>query len=135
MNNPVIYQVQLLLSRNKISFDKEELSFQIQSHPSYPSLHEITGVLDHFNIDNLALDVLANNEVLEKIPTTFLAQLTTDKGQDFAIVSKKKEQIITHFSSKDKTTFSSNQFLNQFTEILIAVEKDKSTSKFQNLDS
>ena len=44
----------LLLRKNGIQFDKDEFLFQIQSHPSYPSLHSITGVLEHFNIDNIA---------------------------------------------------------------------------------
>ena len=27
---------------------RDELEFQLLSHPSYPSLHAVTGVLDHF---------------------------------------------------------------------------------------
>ena len=50
MKSPLSLIVKKLLSKNAISFDKKELDFQIQSHPSYPSLHAITGVLDHFNI-------------------------------------------------------------------------------------
>lgn len=125
MNNPVIYQVRQLLSRNKISFDKEELTIQIQSHPSYPSIHSITGVLDHFNISNLALDVPSSESVLKQLPKTFLAQLKTDEGQDFAVITKKKDAITAHFTVEEKVTYSQEKFLNQFTGILIAVEKDE----------
>jgi len=124
LKNSIIYQVQQLLSRNKIVFDKEELSFQIQSHPSYPSIHAVTGVLDHFNIDNLALDVPSTKEVFLQLPTDFLGQIKTDKGDDFAIITKKKETIVAHFSSKDKRILSQNEFLHQFTGVLVAVEND-----------
>lgn len=70
--------VYLLLKNNSINIDKEELIFQIKSHPSYPSLHSITGVLDHFNIDNLAIKIPSEKSVLEELPDNFIAQLNTD---------------------------------------------------------
>ena len=73
----------LLLKKNAISFDKEELFFQIQSHPSYPSLHSITGVFDHFNIENIAARVPKTQEVLDQLPNSFIAQINDeDKKQE-----------------------------------------------------
>lgn len=76
------------------------------------------------NIENLALDVPSIVTVLEQLPPTFLAQLKTIQGEDFAIVSKKKNNIVVHFSVDNKKTYSQEEFLNEFTGILIAVEKD-----------
>jgi uncharacterized membrane protein len=124
VENALIYQIQQLLAHTKISFDKEELAFQIQSHPSYPSLHAITGVLDHFNIDNLALDIPKTESVLEQLPKAFLGQITTDEGNDFALILRKGDKIIAVRSAKEKNTYTISAFLELFTGIIVAIEKD-----------
>lgn len=125
MNNSVIYQVEQLLRLNKIAFDQEELAFQIQSHPSYPSLHAITGVLTHFNIDHLALVVPATEEVLEQLPTVFLTCMKIEEDQFFGIVVKEGNSLITYYDAKDKKEYSVQEFLQYFTGIIVAVEKEE----------
>ena len=50
-----LYQLlQLLIVKNNIQLHKEELKLQLLSHPSYPSLHSVTGVLEHFGVPNVA---------------------------------------------------------------------------------
>ena len=78
----------LLLRNNGIKFDKEELSFQIQSHPSYPSLYAITGVLNHFNINNIAARVPNTKESLELLPKSFIGQFKNEKNQGLFLVEK-----------------------------------------------
>lgn len=104
---------------------KEELSFQIKSHPSYPSLHAITGVLSHFNIDNLALDVPVNEETLAQLPKSFIAQIKTDHGEDFAVVTNDGLYYEVIFSDKKKTSYPIDEFLEKFTGIMVAIEKDE----------
>ncbi|WP_299678399.1 vitamin K epoxide reductase family protein [uncultured Dokdonia sp.] len=125
MNNSVIYQVEQLLRLNKIAFDKEELAFQIQSHPSYPSLHAITGVLTHFNIDHLAMVVPATEEVLEQLPTTFLSCMKIEEDQLFGVVVKKGNSLVAYYDAKDKKEYSKEEFLQYFTGIIVAVEKEE----------
>ncbi|WP_299767090.1 vitamin K epoxide reductase family protein [uncultured Dokdonia sp.] len=125
MNNSVIYQVAQLLKLNKIAFDKEELAFQIQSHPSYPSLHAITGVLTHFNIDHLALVVPATEEILDQLPTVFLSCMKIEEDQLFGIVVKKENSLITYYSAKDRKEYATQEFLQHFTGIIVAVEKEE----------
>lgn len=129
MKSNLTYLVQKLLSKNKIPFDKEELSFQIQSHPSYPSLHAITGVLDHFNIENIAADVPATSEVLQQLPNYFIAQVSNDSGSDLALVEKKKEKYIIYLSDNQKETVSEGKFIIKFTGIIVAVEKSEEEEK------
>ena len=93
MKDTLLNLVQRLLRRNQISFDKEELSFQIQSHPSYPSLHAITGVLDHFNIENVAADVPINTRTLLQLPNCFIAQVNTETRQRFGCYRKKRGRL------------------------------------------
>lgn len=116
---------QRLLKDNKIPFDKQELAFQIQSHPSYPSLHAITGVLDHFNIENIAAEVPINKETLIQLPNSFIAQITSDKGNNLVTVSKIKNQPFYRLISGDnkEKKISESEFLNQFTGIVVVVEK------------
>ena len=95
--------VQKLLNRNKIPFDREELVFQIQSHPSYPSLHAITGVLDHFNIENIALDIPATEEVLSQLPDCFIAQVHNNQGESLMVVERKESGYVVFDSENRKT--------------------------------
>ena len=106
MKDTLINLVQKLLKKNQISFDKEELSFQIQSHPSYPSLHAITGVLDHFNIENVAADVPQNTETLLQLPNCFIAQINTEQGKDLVVIERKGlDYTIYTTENKKKKTF------------------------------
>ena len=129
MGSNLDYLVSRLLSYNHISIDKKELQFQIESHPSYPSLHAVTGVLDHFNIDNLALDIPKNEQTLAQLPKTFLAQIKTDQGKEFVVATNKglKYQLIN--SSKKNETVSLTNFLKQFTGIIVGVEKTEYTEE------
>lgn len=126
MKNALSLIVQKLLSYNGIVHDKKELTFQIQSHPSYPSLHSITGVLDHFNIENIAAEVPTDSDTLKQLPDSFIAQISTDKGNDLAAVKRDVKQstytIIGSDDSKEKK-LTEGEFLTQFTGIIVAVEK------------
>jgi len=124
LKDSLIYQVQQLLVSNKINFDRKELEFQIQSHPSYPSLHAITGVLSHFDIDNLALTIPVDIGTLKQLPKSFLAQIKTDKGEDFVVVNKNKSHCTILTADKKKKKLTNDDFLEKFTGIIVAVEKD-----------
>lgn len=120
--------VALLLRKNRISFDKEELYFQIESHPSYPSLHAITGVLDHFNIENVAAKVPATQETLEQLPACYLAQIDKNNSQQLVIIEKNKGNYIINNEEGKKTILSKEEFLKIFTGIIVAVEKTEDIS-------
>lgn len=125
MKDTLSFLVQSLLQKNKILIDSEELNFQIQSHPSYPSLHAITGVLSHFDIDNIAIRVAIDKDTLKQLPPSFIAQVKTDNATDFALVVKKNKTYKTIFSNKRSEIISKTIFLERFTGILVAVEKNE----------
>ncbi|MGG8497137.1 vitamin K epoxide reductase family protein [Tenacibaculum sp. TC6] len=128
MKNSLNLLVEQLLRKNQIPFDKEELRFQIESHPSYPSLHAITGVLDHFNIENVAADVPVNKETIEQLPECYLVQIKGDKGQSLVVVQKKDTDYIIYNSEGKKKKITESEFLSLFTGIIVAVEKTDSVS-------
>ena len=123
MKDSLYYQVQQLLIQNNIALDKKELEFQIQSHPSYPSLHAITGVLEHFNVDNIALDVPIDEATLTQLPNSFIAQIKTETQKKFVVVINKGLYYEIIYSQKKKNKLSIAEFLDVFTGIIVAVEK------------
>ncbi|MBL4605539.1 MAG: thioredoxin domain-containing protein [Flavobacteriaceae bacterium] len=129
MKESLVNLIQILLKKNKIPFDREELVFQIQSHPSYPSLHAITGVLEHFNIENVALDIPITKEVLNQLPDCFIAQINNNKGQNLVVVERKGQGYLIFDSEKRKTENSVVEFLEKFTGILVAVEQPELVKK------
>jgi uncharacterized membrane protein len=129
LEDTLINLVQRLLKKNQISFDKEELSFQIQSHPSYPSLHAITGVLDHFNIENVAADIPTNVETLLQLPDCFIAQINTDQGNDLVSIEKKGPNYTIFNTENKKEKISEENFLKKFTGIIVAVEQNENETQ------
>ncbi|MGB6267649.1 MAG: vitamin K epoxide reductase family protein [Olleya sp.] len=124
MNHPLINLLLTFLERNKIFLDKKEFEFQIQSHPNYPSLNSITGVLTHFKIDNIAAEVPVNIDTVKQLPNIYLAEINGDMGNELAIVEcKQSEYKITSKTQKGKS-ISENEFLKIFTGIILAIDND-----------
>ncbi len=116
----LLYQ---LLAKNTIRVDEQELSYQFKSHPSYPSLHAITGVLNHFSIDNLALEVPVDLDTYTQLPIYFMAQIEGDKGKEMVLVEKKETKCVLMDASNKSITYTVSEFLATFTGIVVAVEK------------
>ena len=129
MNTTLSFQVQQLLAYTKISIDKEELSFQIESHPSYPSLHAVTGVLDHFSIDNVALDVPINAAIIDQLPPTYLAQVLLEGEKNFAVIHKVKNRYKIVYSKSKNDLVLKEQLLEKLTGIIVAVERTDDEEK------
>ncbi len=124
MTNTLLFIVEKLLYINRIVYDKKELAFQIQTHPSYPSLHAVTGVLDHFNIENVAAEVPVDSEILKQLPNTFIAQVSTKNSLDLVVVSKDDGEYRLTFEDKKSSKISENKFLSFFTGVVVVVEKN-----------
>ncbi|MFD2587380.1 vitamin K epoxide reductase family protein [Croceitalea marina] len=99
----------------------EELEFQLLSHPSFPSLHSITSVFDHFNIDNVALVVPKNKETIGLLPTFFLS--TVSPGNEYVIVSKKDNGISLFFEEGGTKSLSIQEFLEVWSGYVVSIEK------------
>lgn len=123
MNNSLIYNLERLLKKNTISFNRDELKFQIQSHPSYPSLHAVTGVLDHFNIENIAATVSIAPTVLKELPKYFIAQVAMESFKDLVFVEKSGANYVLQYSQTRKDKLSETEFLKIFTGIILVTEK------------
>jgi len=135
MNQHLYYIVKQLVSKNDIRIHEDELQLQLLSHPSYPSLHSVTGVLDHFSIPNAALRIPKTQEVLQQLPPYFMASMTAQKGQELVLVEKKSKGFKTTNDAKDKRFLTSEEFLVKWDGIVLAIEKDETISKPANSNS
>jgi len=116
--------VKMLLKSNRIKIDFAELEFQLRSHPTYPSLHSITGVLDHFSIKNFALEVPKNAETLGLLPSNFLALIKEEQFNGFALVSKLNQKLQLFYNDNKKKIISENEFIDIWSGIVVIIEED-----------
>jgi len=128
-----LYQLlQLFIVKNNIQLHKEELKLQLLSHPSYPSLHSVTGVLDHFGVPNAALMVPSTSEVLEQAPDCFLANISLDSDDQLVLIEKKKATIKITYQDKKSESYSIEKFLKRWTGVVVAIEKDNTIEEAAN---
>jgi len=124
MKDSVVYLLYKLLRKDKISIDKEEIKFQLLSHPTYPSLHSITGVLDHFNIENVAAKIPIDLETISQLDTYFLTQIRNDTGEHFVIFVRNKGKINLVFSKEYTQVLSPAEFLEIWTGVILIVNPE-----------
>ncbi|WP_299223764.1 vitamin K epoxide reductase family protein [uncultured Aquimarina sp.] len=127
MKDSVIYLLYKLLKKNKIAIDEEEVKFQLLSHPTYPSLHSITGVLDHFAIENIAAKIPTDSETLSQLNSYTLTQIRNETGEHFVIFIKKKNTINLIFSREYKQTLSIEEFLKVWTGVILIIDPNENS--------
>ena len=118
-----------LIRLNNYQIKKEDFDNEFMSHPDYPSLSAVKDTLDKFDIENIIAEF--NNSHFNKLPNTFISSL---KENSELILVKKKESIVlitNNFQHKKEIDISI--FLENWSGLVIAVEKQKSTSKI-NID-
>lgn len=113
-----------LIIQHNIRINQAELKLQLLSHPSYPSLHSLTGVLNHLNINNLALRVPTDHETLSQLPTCFIANIKDTSGTRLVLAEKKDKQIRLTYGGDSNNTIPTEDFLTQWDGIILAIEKD-----------
>jgi len=118
-----------LVLKNNIHLHQEELKLQLLSHPSYPSLHSLTGVLTHFGIPNLALRLQVNQEILTQLPFFFIANVDLSNGGELVLVEKKKNHIEITTNSNKKERLTDEGFLSKWNGVILAIEKDASVKE------
>lgn len=115
--------IDLFLKTN--NYKKESYDFKdlFLSHPNYPSLYAITDTLNLLGIENIAAQV--PKEQLLQLPNSFLAYyaneiVLVDQSNGFITIQKEKEQ---------KKKISTDDFLNDWNGIVIAIEPSEVVNK------
>ncbi|MCG8332199.1 MAG: thioredoxin domain-containing protein, partial [Chitinophagales bacterium] len=122
-----------LLLLNDFQVDKEELQLQLLSHPSFPSLYSLAEVLQHFGIDHVAVSLPTTTNTLEQLPDSFIANIKINDKDQLVLVTQHKKHIKLSYSSSKTTKLTIDQFLNSWTGVLLAIEKNKPESSNKRL--
>ncbi|MEM9820017.1 MAG: vitamin K epoxide reductase family protein [Bacteroidota bacterium] len=125
MNEQPYNIIKMLVDSNRIRLNEAELKLQLLSHPSYPSLHSLTGVLKHFKINNLAIRLPTNQAVLSQLPAYFVASIQTELGEDLVFIEKQKKGITVHYNLKKTRQVTEDAFLEMWKGVILAIEKDE----------
>ncbi len=126
MESNLFFILKNFLKKEDFKVNLKELKFQLLSHPSYPSLHSLTGVLSHLGIENLALEVPINVYTLQQTPNNFIS-LTKD-GQ-FMMVNRVGSNFELLLENKEKKTKDAIDFLKDWSGIVVAAEIDDEKSQ------
>lgn len=125
MKEQLYYLLEKLVIQNNIRINREELKLQLLSHPSYPSLHALTGVLTHFGINNLALRLPASDATFAQLPIHFIAVVGKEEEEALVLAEKKNTKVELTFDQKKKEVISNEAFIERWNGILLAIEKDE----------
>ena len=125
MNESLYDLLKGLLTKNSIKVDKAELKLQLLGHPSYPSLHSITGVLDHFRIPNLAVEIPQTEENISVLPDHFIAHIKSKKNDEFVLISKKDQKFRIQYEGGKVELISISLFIDIWTGIVLVIEADE----------
>jgi len=123
MGDSLHFLLKTILKIEGYAINFEELKLQLLSHPSYPSLHSVTGVLDHFCIDNLALEVPKNRETLFQLPDNFISIVSEENNQDFVVVNQKEDNVKLLYGDKKNKTVSIDKFFSIWNGIIVVIDK------------
>ncbi len=111
------------MESESIVFDKDEFSFQIKSHPSYPSLLSISDTLTFFNINNAAIHTEISE--IEFLPDNFIALLKEANNEPQLYFIKKKNG--KYFITKDKIVYEIeySSLKSKWLNLLFLIEKSE----------
>lgn len=104
---------------NHIDFKDVEL--QLLSHPEYPSVRSITDTLDYFGIENLAAEV--PKDAFDQLPENFLALTEKEKVSELLFAERKNGSVFCTNENNQRTKLLKDVFLEQWTGVILAVEK------------
>lgn len=105
------------LIKNNVSFDREQFSFELRSHPDFPQLISIIDTLDYFNIDHELYE--ASIDEIDNSVTSFITLLDSDQRSTEINVVEKKKDIF--YISKKK--FTKEELQNRWKNIVLLVDK------------
>ncbi|MBS7252938.1 vitamin K epoxide reductase family protein [Flavobacterium branchiicola] len=108
---------------------EEEILTQLESHPNFPSLYAIIDTFNFLEIENLAIKV--EKEEFENLPECFIAVVDSDTGKETILAEKLQHKIRIEFSNGFKKTITETEFLTIWTGIVVAIEKNETSSKLR----
>lgn len=129
MNEYLVFLLKSALRKNKLKVDEDELRFQLLSHPSYPSLHSVMGVLSHFSVEGLALELRVDEDTLMQLPEVFMAFIEHEGSKVFALITRNENSYELILDQYQEKQVSALDFLKIWTGITIVFENSGNKSQ------
>lgn len=122
MNNPLLNNLNLLLTKSNYDIAKDHLAIQLLSHPDYLTAKSITETLEYFKIDYVA--AVIPKKTFGKLPSIFIAQLIMNGDSSFVLVEKTENKILVYNNEKEPIKLNQNDFFDIWTGMIVAIEKN-----------
>lgn len=121
-NDQLFLFLKNFLSKLNFKINASELRFQLLSHPYYPSLNSVVGVLNHFGVNNYPIQIDETPANLNDLPMRFITK--TKESNAFVMVTKKGETTI-ELTYEDTThkKLKIHEFLEIWDGKVLIVEK------------
>ncbi len=121
----------LYLKKMNIHLDQKEFTFQLESHPEYPSLLAVSDTLSLFHIENAALRV--HSSEIDSLPNYFITKLKDTQEDSLTYVeAQKTNHFYTIYQNSKKFTFTKEAFLKKWNGIVFLVEENTKLQKKLN---
>lgn len=109
------------LETENIKINKEEFTFQVQSHPDYPSLLALSDTLSFFKINHYAASV--SKDEISKLPECFVAYLSVELSEPTMFFVKKESEKFYKLQSKNNDEIINRKELeNRWRKIILLAE-------------
>lgn len=113
--------VKKYLEKNQYANLTGEFEELFLSHPNYPSVFAITDSLNVLSVENIAIKI--PKEQFVELPDSFLAIFK----QELVLVFKKQDSVVVETDKGKKESFTFNEFLTDWNEVVIAIEPNTAT--------
>ncbi len=119
------------LEKEKITIDKSEFEFQIQSHPDYPSLLAVADTLSFFNIKNGVVRVEASDIGL--LPDYFVSFLNEDDKKPELYLIERKDNTYFCINDKKSLAISKSELESRWENIVLLIEKSETEEAIKQI--
>lgn len=115
----LIDMIQSYLKRENYSINKDDLTLQLLSNQSFPSVKSITDTLDYFSVKNIAVSI--PKSALAELPPNFVAVMK-ERSQAIVLVTQSAKGIKLFKTDGTHEKLDRDAFSERWTGTIIAIE-------------
>lgn len=127
-NKAMLYILKKYLKHLNYTHQTSEIEEYFLSHPNFPSLYAVTDTLEFLNIPNIAAEVQTTD--IDKLPNQFITLYQKGNEQEFILIEEVTDSFLyTIDENKKKTKIPRTEFIENWTHIVLLIEKNESQEK------
>ncbi|GAB3972732.1 hypothetical protein GCM10028806_25240 [Spirosoma terrae] len=120
-NDQIIGAVELLLTQLKVPFTKSSLRYDLETHPDFPSLHAVLGVLRERRIETAAIKLSADQ--LLSLDAPILVFSTGDQPEPTLITTISDTYVTQQYPDRRIVVTSSEEFRASWAGVALLAER------------